>query len=247
MSVQRRIAQLFAHLAGDAFRILPRRKRFAVASRIAMMIAPWLRRSSYYDRRPSLLDGPREESLRMMLRCMTRARVEFDPTVIVHGREHLQDGALIVVSGHFLLNVTLSRVLYDAGRLLTMVLGMPREPIYYFGTTKPISFRYSAPQLFLQLRTFLAREEVVFITVEQTIRQDAEWIEVETSEGMRYVSPAAFAFAAKTGIPLVFSATHVDEQGRIHLTIEKPLSREPAEMAAEFCDFLKKRVAAIDR
>ena len=221
--------------------------RFAVASWIAMRIAPFLRRSNYYDRRPSLLDGPREESLRMVLRSLTRARVQFDPTVVVHGREHLHNGALIVVSGHFLLNITLSRVLHEAGRLMTVVLGMPREPIYYFGTKKPLPYRYSAPQLFLQLRTFLAREEVVFITVEQTEKLDADWIDVETREGMRYVSPAAFSFAAKTGIPLVFSATHVDARGRIHLTIEKPLSREPAEMTAEFCEFLRKRVAAIDR
>lgn len=211
-----------------------------------MTIAPFLRRSPYYARRPSLLDGPREEALRMVLRTMTRRVVEFDVDMEVQGRELLRDGPLIVVSGHFLLNIGISRVLYDNGRSMTAALGLPREPIYYLGTKVRVPFRYSGPQMFLQLRKILGENGVCFITVEQPIPHE-EWMEVETVAGKRYVSPATFAFAARTGTPLVFSAVHLDRERRLSLTIEQPRSRKPEAMAAEFCEFLRKHAAAIAR
>src|SRR5688572_9358773 len=107
--------------------MLPKKRRFAVARRIALTIAPILRRSPYYARRPSLLDGPREEALRMTLRTMTRARVEFVPEVEIRGIELLPAGPCLLAGAHFLLNIAMTRWFHDHGRRYIGSVGGPRE------------------------------------------------------------------------------------------------------------------------
>ncbi|MDP9195020.1 MAG: hypothetical protein M3P06_25265 [Acidobacteriota bacterium] len=238
--------QVFAHLIGDAFRLLPRKKRFAAARRIALVIAPLLRRSPYYARRPSPIDGPREEALRMVLRMMTRARVKFDPDVEILGRELLPDGAFLIVSGHFLLNITMSRWIFDAGRRLTVSLGGPREPMYYSGTNVPLPYRYSGQQILVQLRTDLAEGSICFIAIEVDFTMEG-WIAVDTLAGRRYVSSSAFAFAQRTATPVLFAATYLNGEGRLVVTYERPHSDDPAAMTDEFVEFLQRHIAAIER
>jgi hypothetical protein len=242
----RRILQLFAHLAGSVFRLLPQKKRFAVARRIALTIAPVVRRSPWFARRPSLLDGPREESLRMVLRAMTRARVRFDPEIARIGAEVIPDGPVLLVSGHFQLNIMMSRSVYDVGRTYTIALGGSREPMYYLGTTEPIGKVYSGPQLFVQMRRILTGRSVVLITIEEPVLHE-DWVPLDTVVGRRYVSPATFAFALRTGTPIVFAATHLDDKGRVTSSFERPRSTDGAGMTEEFCEFLRKHVAAVKR
>lgn len=242
----RPILQVFAHLAGNAFRILPKRKRFAVALRIALAIAPLLRRSRYYARRPSLIDGSREEALRMVLRTMTRARVEFDPDVEIRGRELFPDGGVLIVSGHFLLNVLMTRWMFDAGRRFTAALGGPREPMYYFGTTVPLPYRYSGPQFLVQLRSDLAAGNICSVAIETQV-PDENWIPFDTAAGRRYLSPAALTFARRTRTPVVFVATYLNREGRVVQTYERPHSEDPAAMRDEFLEFLQRHIAAVER
>jgi hypothetical protein len=148
----RRIFQLLAGVAGNAFRLLPRGARYAVAHRIALLIAPILRRTPYYARRPSRLDGYREESLRMMLRVLARSRVRFDPDIDVRGRELFPDTPALIVSGHFLLNGHMTRWMFDAGREMTVVLGRDRETMYYSGTRRPVAQLIVGPSVLLQMR-----------------------------------------------------------------------------------------------
>lgn len=238
--------QPFAHLTGDVFRLLPRSRRFGAARRIARAMAPLLRRSAYYRRRPSLLDGPREEALRMVLRTMTRAGVEFDVDLDVRGRELLPDGGVLVVSGHFLLNVMMTRWIHDAGRHFIAGLGGPREPMFVAGTRLPLDHVYSGPQVFLQLRKKLAARAVVFITVEVPVPTEG-WVAVDTVVGRRYVSPATFAYAARTGTPVLFAATHLDGRGRLVVTYERPVAEDAQGMTGEFCAFLARHVGAVGR
>jgi hypothetical protein len=242
----RAILQLFAHLIGDAFRILPKRKRFAAARRIALAIAPLLRRTRWYAQRPSLLDGPREEALRMVLRTMTRAGVTFDPDVDIRGRALTEDGAILVVSGHFLLNIMMTRWVFDVGRRYVAGLAGPREPLYYAGTTVPLECVYNGPQMFVQLRRRIDEDTIIFITVEVPVPNE-DWIAVDTVVGRRYISPATFVFAERTRTRVVFTATYLDGEGRVIVTYERPQSLEAHAMAAEFCEFLQRHVAAVER
>ena len=242
----RSVLQQFAHFTGHAFRILPRKRRFAVAQRIALLIAPVVRRSSYFPRRPSLLDGPREETLRMLLRSMTRARVEFVPDVEVRGYEHVAGRPVLIVTGHFLLNITMSRLIMDSGRRMFFSLAGPREPMYYHGTIVPLDVLYASPYLLFQLSQTLADGHVGSLAVEAEDPHD-DWIVVETVAGPRYVSPAIFTFASRTGMPLVFGATYLNRERRLTVTYEVPREKDGAELTAEFCRFLQKHAAAVVR
>ena len=242
----RPVLQVLAHVTGDAFRILPKKTRFAAARRIALLIAPLLKRTRYYAARPSLLDGAREEALRMVLRTMTRARVEFDPDVHIVGRELVDGPPVLIVSAHFLLDSAMSRWMFDAGRQFTVSLAGPREPMYYCGTTVPLPHHYAGPMLFLQLRRALAAGHIGFVAVEESEPHE-NWEEVETAAGRRYVSPAVFAFVARTGTPIVFGATYLSPEGRLTVTYEKPRAADAEGLMAEFCDFLRRHAAAVVR
>lgn len=243
----RPVLQIFAHLIGDSFRLLPRKKRFAAARRIALMMAPLLKRTRYYERRPSPLDGPREEAMRMTLRTMTRARVEFVPEVEMRNVELLPDGPCILAGAHFLLNIAMTRWFHDHGRHYIGNVGGPREPVYYFGTTVPLTFRYAGPQVLVQMRRDLAAGHTSFIAVEAEFQYGEDWIAVETVIGRRYVSPKSFMFGKRTGSPIIFVATHLDHDGRIVVTFERPQSDDPAVMTAEYCKFLQWHIGAVER
>jgi hypothetical protein len=243
----RPLFQPFAHLIGDSFRILPRKKRFAAARRIALLLAPLLKHTRLYERRPSPLDGPREEAMRIVLRTMTRARVEFVPDVEMRNVELFPDGPFLLAGAHFLLNIAMTRWFHDHGRCYVGTVGGPREPVYYFGTTEPLTFRYAGPQILVQLRRELAAGNTCFIAIDSGIRYGDDWVPIDTAAGRRYVSPALFAFARRTGTPILFVATHLDHNGRIVVTYERPRSEDPDGMTAEYCEFLKEHIGAVER
>lgn len=242
----RALFQIFADLAGNAFRLLPKKKRFAVARRIALLMAPLLKRTRYFARRMSLLDGPREESLRIVLRTMTRTRVQFDPELDIHGGELIEGRPVLITSGHFLLNLAMSRPVFDAGGKFTLTFGLPREPVYYFGTIVPIPYHLASPYLFLHMRRSMANGSVGFM-IPETATPEKDWLRIETAAGPRYVSPALFTFVARTRTPLVFGATYLSPGGRLTITYEQPRTTDAEGMIAEYCDFLRRQVAAVVR
>lgn len=242
----RSLLQPFAHLTGDVFRLLPRSKRFAAARRIALAVAPLLRRSRYYQRRPSLLDGPREEALRIILRTMTRAQVPFDVDIAIHGRELIPERGVYMVTAHFLLNIMMTRWIYESGKHFVTGLGGPREPMFIAGTPVPLDHVFSGPAIFTSLRKKIAQGSVAFLTVEVPVPTEG-WTAVETVVGTRYVSPATFTVAARTKTPVVYAATYLDQSGRLAVFYERPTSDDPETMASEFHAFLQKHVGAVGR
>ena len=242
----RRIFQLVAGVAGNAFRLLPRGARYAVAHRIALLIAPILRRTPYYARRPSRLDGYREESLRMMLRVLARSRVCFDPDIDVRGRELFPDKPALIISGHFLLNGHMTRWMLDAGRDMTAVLGRDRETMYYSGTLRPVAQLIVGPSVLLKMRRSLAEGSSVFIDIEAG-RMNEGWTPVETAAGTRWISIKPLQFAKRIGVPVIFASTIVDERGRMVVTYVRPSSDDPDVTLREFGEFLRNEAARVAR
>jgi hypothetical protein len=240
------VRPLLAAAAGHAFRILPRRARYAVAHRIALLIAPILRRSSYYARRPSRLDGYREESLRIMLRLLARSRVRFDPDIEMRGRELFPDEPTLIVSGHFLLNVHMTRWMFDAGRDMTAVLGGEREPMYYSGTLRDLGRIIVGPLVLQQMRSHLLKGSDVFIDIESG-RMNEGWTPVETAAGTRWTSIKPLQFAKRIGVPVIFASTIIDERGRMVVTYVRPSSDDPEVMLREFGEFLRVEAARVAR
>ncbi|HKO00087.1 MAG TPA: hypothetical protein VJ032_00240 [Thermoanaerobaculia bacterium] len=230
----------------NVFRLLPRRWRYPVAMRIALLLAPLVRRTTLYRRRPSHLDGYREESLRLAIRFLARARVPYDPDLDVRGLEHFPDGAALIVSGHFLLNGLMTRCIFDAHRTLTIILGSERrEPTFYAGTLQPIETLIVNPSILVQVRRRLADGGTVLIDIDsKTAREDS--MRVETAVDTRWISPSVLQLAEKIGVPVIFTAARV-ERRRATVTFVKPSSQKADVMLREFCDFYREHIAAIER
>jgi hypothetical protein len=242
---RRRVARRFADAAGRAFGLLPRAWRFGAARRIAVLLAPLFRRSPFYAGRPSLLDGAREECLRMMLRTMTRTGVRFAPEVDVRGAELVPPGGALIVSGHFLLNILLSRWLEDRGHPFTAVVGGPREPMFVSGTPQQLDLIQRKSDVLLAIRGRMARGRKVLLDVDQRIPQE-DWPVVDTAAGRLHVSPVAFRFAERVRTPVLFAATRFDGR-RVMMTFARPSGDDAQTMRDDFCAFLRAEVAAIRR
>jgi len=240
----RRIAQVFADLAGQSFRLVPHRKRFDVARRVALALAPFYRRSPLYARRPSLLDGAREECMRMVLRTMTRTGVPFVPDFGVRGGELVPPGPVLVASGHFLLNIMMSRWFEERGHPFTVVVGGPREPMFIAGTRVAVDLVQAGPDVLLRVRGRLAQGRTVFVNLEQLLPHEG-WTTVDTAAGRHYVSSSVLRFAERTRTALIFAAVHFDENRRVTLTFARPSAGDAATMMADYCAFLAAEAAKV--
>lgn len=232
--------------AGHLFRLVPQRWRYPIAARVALLLAPLVRRTRLYARRPSRLDGYREESLRLATRLLARARVPYDPDLDVRGLEQLPDGAALIVSGHFLLNGLMTRCLFDAHRTLTVILGTERtEPTFYAGTLQTVETLIVNPSILVQIRRRLVDGGTVFIDIDsKTASRDA--MEVVTAVDRRWISPSVLQLAEKIGVPVIFTAARVDGR-RATITFVKPSSQQADAMLREFADFYREHIAAIER
>jgi lauroyl/myristoyl acyltransferase len=239
----RAIARVFVDLTGQLFRLLPRRWRFETARRLALAFAPLLRRTSYYARRNSLIDGHREEALRIVLRCMIRRGVPFDPAMTVHGGELVPHGSAFLLTAHFLLNhIMISRWLHDRGERIAWFVAGPREPLFYGGTRVPLEVLQRGTAALLQVRRRLNEGQKVLAGFEEANpREDS--VPVETAAGLRHVTPGLERLARRLNVPVLFAATHFDETGRVAVTFARPSH----DVVAEFCDFLRTHAAAIRR
>jgi hypothetical protein len=97
------------------------------------------------------------------------------------------------------------------------------------------------------LRRTLADGNIGLVTVEVVDDPDDDWIVVNTVVGPRYVSPAVFTFASRTGTPLVFGATYLNPEGRLMVTYEQPQAKDAEGLKDEFCEFLRRHAAAVVR
>lgn len=239
----RPLFRLASRLTGHSFRLLPRGWRFPVAKRLALAFAPLLRRTPLYARRPSALDGPREDALRLFWRAMNHTGARFDPVYAVIGGEHVPPGGAIVVSGHFLLNGLLARWLYDRGERICVLAGDVEERRVYPGIGEPMESMPLGPASLMKVRTRLREGFKILGYIDSTAPMDNR-AAVETPAGTRYISPSMIELAATLDVPLLFSAAHFDEDDRLVLAIDRPRTNDPY---GEFCEFYRAHTAAIRR
>lgn len=222
-----------------AFGLLPRRYRFKVALRLAVVLGPLYRFTPRYKRRPSLLDGYREEVLRAFVFSMTSAGVAFDPELEVRGSDVPAGGALFA-GAHFLLNGLFLRWLLDHGHRPLTIANQPPGRCYA-GTSTVIANINPGPSAFIEARRVLREGRKILVNVDDRAPHEG-WIPVETGAGTKYISDAVMRFAEKTGTPLYFVFVRV-EKGRVVAT----LSPAPADAMAAFLERFKAEAAAVSR
>jgi hypothetical protein len=199
-----------------AFRLLPRRFRFRVARRLAVLFGPLYRFTPRYKRRPSLLDGYREEVLRAFVFSMTGAGVLFDPELEIRGSD-VPPGGAIFAGAHFLLNGLFLRWLLDHGHRPLTIANQPPGRCYA-GTSTVIANITPGPSAFVEARRMLRDGRKIVVNIDD--RQPHEgWIPVETGAGTKYVSDAVMRFAEKAVLghpphpPSAPSPPHAGEKG----------------------------------
>lgn len=235
--------RIASRLTGHLFRLLPRGWRFGVAKRLALQLGPLLRRTRYYPRRPSSIDGYREDALRLFWRAMNHTRVRFDPVYVLSGGEHVPPGGAIFVSGHFLLNGLVARWLYDRGERMSVLAGDVAERRVYPGLGEPLESMPLGPASLLKVRARLREGIKILAYIDSTASMENR-AAVETPGGTRYISPSMIELAASLDVPLLFSAVHFDDEDRLVLAIERPRTNDPYR---EFCEFFRAQAAAVRR
>lgn len=223
-----------ANLTGTLLRLVPRRFRFPVALGAARVLAPIVSRTMLYRHRVSRQDGPGEESLRLVLRAMVRLGVPFDPVVDVDGASLVPDGPALFVSGHFMLNVLLSRWLHDRGEPVTIIHWRPPAGLRIIGTGTAIDALDVTPQVLLRIRGRLAEGRKVIVDVDGPDPASGQALALPNDTV--YVSDRVFRLAETLGVPVRFFFTHIVD-GRPRITFVRPSSPEAATAVREFRAF----------
>jgi hypothetical protein len=229
------------------FALLPRRARFGVARWLAVAIGPLLRHTSLYRRRPSFVDGYREDAFRMLKRAMTTNGILFDPSYVVIGGDQMNLGPAVILSGHFLNNTVLSRWLYDRGDRWCLLEWDTREQRCYLGVDVPFeSISTTDPASLIKARSRL-RDGLKVISLIDSILETEQRVPVETVVGTRYISPALPQLAVSMNLPVFFTAVRFDDRNRIVVIIERAQGTDASQITAEFCEFLRRQTAAVRR
>jgi hypothetical protein len=234
--------RLAANLTGALLRLVPRRLRYPLALRVARLGAPLLRKTRLYGSRLSLHDGAAEESLRLVLRAMMRLGVTFDPRIEIEGLELLPPGPTIFVSGHFMLNILLSRWLHDRGERVTIIHWRPPPGMTVIGTDVAIDALDTTPNVLLQVRSRLAAGGKVAADVDNPASDTGEALELPN--GTVYVSDRLFRLAERLDVPVRFFWTRIVD-GRVRIMFVTPASAEATAMEREFREFYRKAASEL--
>ncbi|HEX8253122.1 MAG TPA: hypothetical protein VF846_08255 [Thermoanaerobaculia bacterium] len=240
----RAVTRVMATLTGAAFGIVPRRHRFAAARKLALAAAPLLRASRHYQRRGSLLDGYREEAVRLALHAMRRLSITFDPALRVRGAT-LPDGPAIIACSHFLLNFVMLRWILDRGDPPAMIANHPDPLICYVGTTQRIDSLHSAGGVLLAVRQRLAAGRKVMVMIDDQ-NPERGYVRVDTAAGPRYVSGVMHRFAERLNVPLYFVNVYVDAGGELAAEL-RALPRDADAAFEASCRYLTEDAARIER
>lgn len=239
------LLRVLATAAGAVLAAVPRRYRFDLARRVGLAVAPLLALTPLYATRPSRLDGPREEAVRLALHLMRRLRVRFDPKVEVKG-DPLPAGAAIVAGAHFGLHQLPARWLFDRGDVPAVIAYRPNPAVCYIGSDVPIHYLDAAnAAVLVQARCRLAEGKKIIVLIDDEHAAPG-LMKVDTVAGPRWVSDAIPRFAERIGVPLFFVHTRIEADGRLASEV-RAAPRKAEEAFAAWCEQLVRDAAGIRR
>lgn len=220
----------------------PRRWRFSAALRLTLLLQPLVRRRSVYPEwRLSQLDSYREETLRFVVNRMSRLGLRFDPEVNVAGAEKIGVGGVVIASGHFFTNQLMLRWLRDRKRRVSVVMRYPPKRPRFPGTDETVEVISPDSNVLVEVRRRVAGGGVVWLVLDSAQPRAKRSSRLETSQGVRYVSDTFMRFVERSGIPLLFCATRLAEDGTVAAEVISPESKGAEGLHEEFCRFLVAR------
>jgi hypothetical protein len=228
---------------------VPRRFRFALASRLAWRFSKVVRATAVYRSRfPVRMDSEREIALERALAVLTRRGLRFDPVMRFEGLELLEEAVgdgrgLLVCGPHSMLNALVVRKGYDLGLAPAVVSAGPVP--YVFGTDIPPDIIHPSPRLLLDVRRMLRDGRTVGALIDGEEDDLKYETAIATTRGTIRVSLALFQVALHCDARILFMATRVDEAGNVLATVGAPSERTMAAIAADFTAFVQRHVALV--
>lgn len=242
------------HLAGVCFaaamRLLPRRRRFGVASLIARAAGPFVRRTAaYQQQRTGNVDGVREIALHLILNTLTKNGTEFDPVLTVRGLEGLKRAlasgeGVLMLSPHTALSLLMVRVFHDAGLDPVVVAADPRMRVS--GTRTAAQVVQPSPTFLVTIRSRLRGGRLVCAMPDKVEYREGRTVEFPTANGPVIVATALMQVAARCEANVGFFAVHAEGRGVVANIVTPPPSPPGSAEAitGDFIEFVRAHVEA---
>jgi hypothetical protein len=205
---------------------VPRRYRFNAAARLARVLTPLVRRTSWYRAQRQLrIDGDSEIALYYVLEIMTNSGALFEPVLHVEGAEVLSDAlkreqGVLLVAPHALLSQLLFRYLYDIDNVPAIISAAPSAHIY--GTRLVASTIQPTPAYMIRLRSVLRKGGVVCAMVDGEHATERKLIKFATAAGPMYLSDALIRLALRCNASVLFTSVRVEQRRGVLLNIAAP-------------------------
>jgi lauroyl/myristoyl acyltransferase len=243
------------HLGGFTvslgMRLLPRRSRFRVAMRMAMLATPLLRRTRIIRERLAMrVETAREVVTYEVLDVLTRRGVAFDPVLKTIDAQLIDEGlalgrGVLLVGPHAMLLTLFHRSLRDRGTDFAVVSADARRIAGTDARTPVIEPSFT---FLLDIREALRGNRVVCAMIDSEAAFHKATFEVMTARGSIAVSNALFRLAVRIEAAIVFTAARIID-GEIVITHSAPSAsdaRSPEAVTAAFVSLLQKHVAELE-
>jgi lauroyl/myristoyl acyltransferase len=242
------------HLAGlgfaTAMRLIPRHRRFDAALLLARAAVPLVRRTgAYQEQRRGNVDGVREIALHLVLNTLTKNGTEFDPLIIVNGREELRRAiaygkGVLLISPHTVLSLLMVRFYHDAGYNPVFIAADPRMRVS--GTTVTAETVQPSPTFLVAIKNRLRAGRLVCGMPDRAEHSEGRTLEFDTANGRIILATPLMQVAARCAAKVIFLKVHVDERGVVATMVAPSEASEGSADAitAEFIEFVRAHVAS---
>jgi lauroyl/myristoyl acyltransferase len=248
----RLLLHLAATLAGEAFRLIPRLRRFGAAKAAAAAIVPILRiNGAWRFRSLPMIETPAETALQMVLRTLDRVGAVYEPSVQIHGAEHFSAArrerrGLLLVGPHAALSKLVVRYLCEQEYSPIIVVA---EPMRFAGLSRPPRQIVRSPSFLLRVRTELRAGSIVGAMADHEATGSSRALSVPTSAGTVYLSDGLIRIAQKCGSAVLFIASGQTDDGEIHIYLAppSPSSLSLQAITSDFAAFVQSHVLRVQQ
>ncbi|MEA2463888.1 MAG: Bacterial lipid biosynthesis acyltransferase [Acidobacteriota bacterium] len=208
-----------------AMRLIPARKRLAVAIHLARFYTNVVPGAARHEPRNHRIDGPVEVRLYRLLDALTRYGCDFDAPLEIEGEEHMTEvlaagRGVLLIGLHSMLNMLVIRYGSDRGSPPLIVAANPA--LLVMGTRTPVDAIAPRPGSLITMWRALRRNRVVGTMLDRRPGVPGALLEVETANGRIGFTDTLFRLAERTGARVLFTRAWVTDHGTIGVRFEAP-------------------------
>jgi hypothetical protein len=226
-------------------RATPRRHRFRVALSCARQLAPLVQRTAYYrQQRKSLVDGPIDITLYLILAGLTRNGIAFAPRLRVSGFElfeaavRLRRGVLLI-SGHNVFGFTILGYMAERGYKACQVSYTP-DPHNLLAPDVAAPTITPGRSYLLEIRDRFRNGEVIGAMIDRAEAVGSRTFPIATAGGTLHLADALIEVAAHARASVIFLRASVGNDAiDIELSAPGSSTGDARSVARDFAQFLQ--------